>query len=103
MATTSSGLEPPAALMVEDVVDGEGGEEESTRMKVLEDMVKKLKLEKEELMKLNQMSNNKEDDDDSSSSSLLNGNVRVTTPISLEDNDDILEMMSDKETEGDMW
>ncbi|XP_019850849.1 PREDICTED: serine/arginine repetitive matrix protein 1-like [Amphimedon queenslandica] len=101
MATSPSGLDPPAALMVEDGADGGGGEEESTRMKVLEDMVKKLKLEKEELM--NQMSNSRGDDDDSSSSSLLNGNVRVTTPISLEDNDDILEMISDKETEDDMW
>lgn len=106
MATSPPLLPEPVPSSGLAVMEEDTGEE-TARMKELEEMVKKLKIENEQL--LNQVT---KADENVVSSSLPNGNAandtngRVTTPTKssrLDDNDDILETISDREVDEDTW
>ena len=108
MATSPPLLPEPIPSSGLAVMEEDTGEE-TARMKELEEMVKKLKIENEQL--LNQVT--KGADENVVSSSLPNGNAasdtngRVTTPTKSsrldDDNDDILETISDREVDEDTW
>lgn len=108
MATSPPLLPEPVPSSGLAVMEEDTGEE-TVRMKELEEMVKKLKIENEQL--LNQVT--KGADENVVSSSLPNGNAanndtngRVATPTKssrLDDNDDILETISDRELDEDTW